>query len=61
MYVLWLRRKGGIVMLELLKSKIIIGFILFILGITYVEAMNVKKMEENTKKACDNYISMNLN
>ncbi|NLL44286.1 MAG: hypothetical protein GX247_01285 [Mollicutes bacterium] len=48
-------------MLELLKSKIIIGFILFILGITYVEAMNVKKMEENTKKACDNYISMNLN
>ena len=34
-----------------IKSKIIIGFILFILGITYVEAMNVKKMEENTKKA----------
>lgn len=47
-------------MKELLKSKIMIGFIIFVLGITYIDSINVKKMEENTKIANDNLISMNI-
>lgn len=47
-------------MKELLKSKIMIGFIVFILGITYIDSINVKKMEEDTKVSTDNLISMNI-
>jgi hypothetical protein len=47
-------------MKELLKSKIMIGFIIFVLGITYIDSVNVKKMEEDTKVAHDNLIVMNI-
>lgn len=47
-------------MKELLRSKIMIGFIIFILGITYIDSINVKKMEEDNKAASDNLISMNI-
>ena len=47
-------------MKELLKSKIMIGFIIFVLSLTYVDSINTKKMEENTKEASDNLISMNI-
>ena len=34
-------------MKEIVKSKIMVGFIVFVLGITYIDSVNVKRMESD--------------
>lgn len=36
-------------MLELFKSKVMIGFVVFILGITYIHSINEVKMNEQNQ------------
>ena len=47
-------------MKEMLKSKIMVGFVAFILGITYMNGVQTRKMQDTTKQAQDSYIAMNL-
>lgn len=53
-------RKRGIGMKEMLKSKIMIGFVAFILGITYLNGVQTRKMEDTTKQPQDSYIAMDI-
>jgi len=47
-------------MKEIVKSKTMIGFIVFILGITYMNGVQTNKMEAGQIEAQDTYITMNL-
>lgn len=48
-------------MKEILKSKVMVGFIVFVLGITYIDSMNVKRLEQETPKDNKDLIVMNMN
>lgn len=48
-------------MKEVLKSKIMVGFIVFVLGITYFDSINVKRLEQETAKDNQDLIVMNMN
>lgn len=47
-------------MRELLKNKLMIGFLVFVVGFTYVSSMKQQKMEENHVKAERDYVVMNV-
>ena len=47
-------------MKEIVKSKIMIGFVAFILGITYMNGIQTKQMEEKSNTNQDSYLAMNL-
>lgn len=46
-------------MREIVKSKIMMGFIIFVLGFTYVDSMNVKRMEQTDKGVTEELVVMN--
>lgn len=45
-------------MKEILKSKIMMGFLVFVIGISFVNGVQTKKMEENNKVANDTMITL---
>ena len=47
-------------MKEILESKVMIGFAIFVLGFTYVSSLETKKMEENKIESEKQMIVMNL-
>lgn len=47
-------------MKEMMKSKWLLGFVAFILGITYMSGIQSKKMEDTNKTTDETYIAMNL-
>lgn len=46
-------------MKEIVKSKFMVGFIVLVLGITYVDSMNVKRMEQVNVSDTENLVVMN--
>ncbi len=46
-------------MIELAKNKIIIGFIIMILGLGYIDSMNIKKYEQLSQGEEKELIVMN--
>lgn len=52
--------KGGIKMKEILKSKVMIGFAIFVIGFAYLSATETKKMEENKIESDREMIVMNM-
>lgn len=48
-------------MKEIIKSKVMVGFIVFVLGITYIDSMNVKRLEQETNSINQDLIVMNMN
>ena len=46
-------------MKEIVKSKVMMGFIIFVLGFTYIDSLNVKKMEESNTRISNDFIVMN--
>lgn len=46
-------------MKEILKSKVMMGFIIFVLGFTYIDSMNVKRLEQTETQMNDKMIVMN--
>ena len=47
-------------MKEILKSKTVIGFVVFILGITYINSIQIRMIENDTVKANNDSIIMNV-
>lgn len=47
-------------MKEILKSKVLLLFIVMILGVTYISASNTNKLEENQKRSSENLIALNI-
>lgn len=52
--------RGGIKMKDLLKSKVMMGFIVFVLGVTYFDSMQHIKMEEKIEEYTKSDIVYNL-
>lgn len=48
-------------MKEIVKSKFMVGFIVFVLGITYVDSVNVRRMEQVRVSDTENLVVMNAN
>ncbi|MEI3529884.1 MAG: hypothetical protein V8Q75_02280 [Bacilli bacterium] len=46
-------------MKQMMKSKLLIGFMVMMLGITYVNSMNISKLED-TDSDYKNVIAMNI-
>lgn len=46
-------------MKQMIKSKLLIGFMVIMLGITYVNSMNISKLED-TNSDYENVIAMNI-
>ncbi len=46
-------------MKEIMKSKVMMGFIIFVLGFTYLDSVNVKHMEQENLKLSNDFIVMN--
>lgn len=46
--------------MELAKSKGMIIFLVFVVGLTIISAINTKKFDERNKEAETSYISMNI-
>lgn len=49
----------GVCMKEIMKSKVMMGFIIFVLGFTYLDSVNVKHMEQENLKLSNDFIVMN--
>ncbi len=47
-------------MKELLKNKLVIGFLAFIVAFTYMSSMSQRKMEEDVMKSEREYVAMNV-
>ncbi len=47
-------------MKELLKNKLMIGFLAFIVAFTYMSSMSQQKMEEDVMKSEREYVAMNV-
>ena len=47
-------------MKEMLKSKVLVLFIVMMLGVTYISASNTNKLEENVKVSDKNLITLNI-
>lgn len=43
-------------MKEILKSKAMIGFVVFILSISYISGVNTKRMEENVSTSTNDIV-----
>lgn len=54
-----LNTERGVCMKEIVKSKVMMGFIVFVLGFTYIDSLNVKKMEQENLKLSNDFIVMN--
>lgn len=48
-------------MKEIMESKIMVGFIIFVLGFTYLDSMKVKRLEEKQTKEMQEFVVMNMN
>ena len=46
--------------MELAKSKGMIIFLVFVVGLTIISAVNTKKFDERNKEVETSYISMNI-
>ena len=46
-------------MKEMLKSKVLIGFIVLVLGMTYMNSTSIARLEENNSSS-DKIIAMNV-
>lgn len=46
--------------MELAKSKGMIIFLVFVVGLTIISAVNTKKFDERNKEVDTSYISMNI-
>ena len=46
--------------MELAKSKGMIIFLVFVVGLTIISAINTKKFDERNKEVDTSYISMNI-
>ena len=46
--------------MELVKSKGMVIFLVFVVGITIISCINTKKYDERNKEIIDSYISMNI-
>lgn len=46
-------------MKEILKSKTVIGFVIFILGITYINSVQVRMIENDVVKSNHDTVIMN--
>lgn len=46
--------------MELAKSKGMIIFLVFVVGLTIISAINTKKFDERNKEVETSYISMNI-
>jgi hypothetical protein len=47
-------------MKQMIKSKVLMGFIVMVLGLTYINSANISKLE-TTESNYDNMIAMNIN
>lgn len=47
-------------MKELLKSKVMIGFAIFVLGVAFVNASYTKKLDANTLESEQEMVVMNI-
>lgn len=47
-------------MKEILKSKVLLLFVVMMLGVTYISASNTSKLEENQKMSEENLITLNI-
>jgi len=47
-------------MLEMLKSKTIMAFVIVMLGVTFVNASYEAKLEESNQKINNDYMTMNI-
>lgn len=47
-------------MKELLKSKVMVGFAIFLLGVVYMNASYTKNFDNNTRESEQEMIVMNL-
>lgn len=47
--------------MELVKSKGMVIFFVFMLSITVISSINTKKFDESNKEIKNSYISMNIN
>jgi hypothetical protein len=59
--VIRLRQKEGDCMKEIMKSKIMVGFMVFVLGITYLDSMNARRLEQTSQAEEKNLVVMNAN
>ena len=48
-------------MKEIMKSKIMVGFMVFVLGITYLDSMNARRLEQTGQAEEKNLVVMNAN
>ena len=48
-------------MKEIMKSKIMLGFIIFVLGFTYLDSLKVKRLEQEMTKDIHELVVMNMN
>lgn len=48
-------------MKEIMKSKIMLGFIIFVLGFTYLDSLKVKRLEQEMTKDMHELVVMNMN
>lgn len=46
-------------MKEIVKSKIMIGFIVFVLGFTFIDSVNVKRLERTNENVEQEFVVMN--
>lgn len=56
-----IKTERGDNMKEIIKSKFMVGFIVLVLGITYVDSINVKRMEQVNISDTENLVVMNGN
>lgn len=47
-------------MKEIIKSEIMLGFIIFVLGFTYFDSVNVKRLEQETIVMDKELVVMNM-
>lgn len=47
-------------MKEIIKSKVMLGFIIFVLGFTYLDSVNVKRLEQETIVMDKKLVVMNM-
>ena len=48
-------------MKEIMKSKIMVAFMVFVLGITYLDSMNARRLEQTSQAEEKNLVVMNAN
>lgn len=47
-------------MKEVMKSKIMLGFIIFVLGFTYLDSVRVKQLEQKNTQEMQEFVVMNI-